>query len=240
MVKQALIYSSFLLLLASCSSLKPLVSSDKKQQEQPPAPPIAVKKEVKFLDNINTGIETGPRTQEQNDEKKEVMSTNVYTRDEYPALRNSEIEKTSSLQVKYSLLLNTEVENVQNLKMFEFIDEWYGTRYHLGGTTKKGIDCSAFTQLLFSSVYGISLARTARDQYRNSSRISRTHLQQGDLLFFNTRGGVSHVGVYLQNNKFVHASTSGGVTISDLYDPYWLRRFVGVGRLNTEPGVVKQ
>ncbi|TAL43619.1 MAG: NlpC/P60 family protein, partial [Chitinophagaceae bacterium] len=90
------------------------------------------------------------------------------------------------------------------------------------------------------SVYGISLARTARDQYRNSSRISRTHLQQGDLLFFNTRGGVSHVGVYLQNNKFVHASTSGGVTISDLYDPYWLRRFVGVGRLNTEPGVVKQ
>jgi len=70
MVKQALIYSSFLLLLASCSSLKPLVSSDKKQQEQPPAPPIAVKKEVKFLDNINTGIETGPRTQEQTMRKK--------------------------------------------------------------------------------------------------------------------------------------------------------------------------
>ena len=70
-------------------------------------------------------------------------------------------------------------------------------------------------------------------------KISRTHLRTGDLIFFNTRGGVSHVGVYLQNNKFIHASTSSGVMISDLYDSYWLRRFIGVGRMPIEPGMVK-
>jgi murein DD-endopeptidase / murein LD-carboxypeptidase len=55
-------------------------------------------------------------------------------------------------------------------------------------------------------------------------------LKEGDLVFFNTTGGVSHVGVYLQNNKFVHASTSGGVMISDLDESYWAKRFIGIGR----------
>jgi lipoprotein Spr len=116
--------------------------------------------------------------------------------------------------------------------MFEFIDSWYGTPYKLGGTSKAGIDCSAFTQFLFSAVYCISLPRTTKEQYSLTSRISRTELKEGDLIFFNTRGGVSHVGVYLQNNKFVHSSTSGGVMISDIFEEYWVKRFVGVGRLN--------
>jgi hypothetical protein len=85
-------------------------------------------------------------------------------------------------------------------------------------------------QILFSSVYGVSIPRTAHEQYKATTRVSRTELKEGDMVFFNTRGGVSHVGFYLQNNKFVHAST-GGVTISDLFDPYYLRRFVGVGRV---------
>jgi cell wall-associated NlpC family hydrolase len=111
------------------------------------------------------------------------------------------------------------------------LDEWMGARYHLGGTTKQGIDCSALMQILFAGLYGINLPRTAREQYDFSKRISRTELKEGDLVFFNTIGGVSHVGMYLQNNKFIHAST-GGVTISDLYDEYWSRKFIGVGRIN--------
>jgi lipoprotein Spr len=71
-----------------------------------------------------------------------------------------------------------------------------------------------------------------------TNRISRTELKEGDLIFFNTHGGISHVGVYLQNNKFVHASTSGGVMISDIFDEYWVRRFVGVGRLKDRESVV--
>lgn len=144
----------------------------------------------------------------------------------------------SPLQIKYAELLNADYSTMSNIPMFEFIDEWYGTRYRLGGTTKKGIDCSALTQYLFSFVYGLTIPRTAREQYRYSSRISRTELQEGDLVFFNTRGGVSHVGVYLQNNKFVHAATSSGVMISDLYDDYWARRFIGVGRVEKEDTIM--
>ena len=140
--------------------------------------------------------------------------------------------------MKYAVLLSTPAEEVKNTKMFEFIDDWYGTPYRLGGTTKKGVDCSAFSQFLFASVYGFSIPRTAREQYNLTSRISRTELKEGDLIFFNTRGGVSHVGVYLQNNKFVHVSTSGGVVISDIFDEYWVRRFVGVGRLKEKESIV--
>src|SRR6202008_4053006 len=122
-------------------------------------------------------------------------------------------------------------EEVKNTRMFEFIDDWYGTPYRLGGTTKKGVDCSAFSQFLFASVYGLSIPRTAREQYNLTSRISRTQLIEGDLIFFNTRGGISHVGVYLQNNKFVHASTTGGVMISDMAEAYYARRFIRAGRI---------
>ena len=145
------------------------------------------------------------------------------------------METASALQMKYAILMNTEVENIKNMDLLKKIDDWYGTRYCMGGTTSKCIDCSAFMQILFSSVYGMNLPRTAREQYRASTRISRTDLAEGDLVFFNTRGGVSHVGFYLQNNKFVHAST-GGVTISDLFDPYYLRRFIGVGRIEKATG----
>ena len=89
---------------------------------------------------------------------------------------------------------------------------------------------------MMSDVYGFTLPRTAREQFKEGHRVSKTELKQGDLVFFNTTGGISHVGIYLQNNKFVHASTSFGVTISDLFDPYYLGRFLGVGRMD-KPGV---
>jgi murein DD-endopeptidase / murein LD-carboxypeptidase len=122
------------------------------------------------------------------------------------------------------------VGQVQNIPLYQNIDDWYGTRYKLGGTTKNGIDCSAFVQTIFVSAFGIALPRTARDQYNVTRRISRTELQEGDLLFFNTRGGISHVGIYLQNNKFVHASLSG-VMISDMFETYYVKHFVAAGRI---------
>jgi lipoprotein Spr len=80
------------------------------------------------------------------------------------------------------------------------------------------------------------LPRTAREQYKASERISRTELKEGDLVFFNTRGGVSHVGIYLQNNKFIHASVSNGVVVSDMFDAYYLKRYVGAGRMENKGG----
>ena len=141
------------------------------------------------------------------------------------------IEGAEALQFKYSLLLDIEVEMIRNINLFRMIDDWYGVKYLFGGTSKRGIDCSALMQVLFTSLYGIALPRTAKMQYDFSRKISRTELKEGDLLFFNTRGGVSHVGMYLSNNKFLHASTSNGVTISDMFDPYYSKRLIGTGRV---------
>ena len=141
------------------------------------------------------------------------------------------VEGAEALQFKYSLLMDIEVELIKNISLFRLIDDWYGVKYLFGGTSKKGIDCSALMQVLFTSVYGIALPRTAKMQYDFSRKISRTELKEGDLLFFNTRGGVSHVGMYLTNNKFLHSSTTNGVTISDMFDPYYSKRLIGVGRV---------
>jgi len=190
------------------------------------------KGDVKFLDDIS--VEVAPINTSNSD------PSTVFTSKKSETVLNSkkviepsskpDIEAAQKLQFKYALILDTEVEMVKNINLVSLIDEWMGTRYRLGGTSKSGIDCSAFMQVLFTGIYGISLPRTAREQYNMSQRISRTDLKEGDLIFFNTTGGVSHVGMYLQNNKFVHASSSG-VTISDIFDEYWVKRFIGVGRV---------
>lgn len=236
MLKQVSIYSLLIVLLASCSSLKTAFTG---HRQSAPASNGTVKKETKFLNQIDVPVEAN-RTRKGGQDETVSAKNETESKKEKTKGRN-DAENLSALQVKYAVLLNTPAEEVKYTKMFEFIEEWYGTPYRLGGTTKKGIDCSAFTQFLFTSVYGLSIPRTAREQYDLTNRISRTQLKEGDLIFFNTRGGVSHVGVFLQNNKFVHASTSGGVMISDIFDEYWARKFVGVGRLkNAEPVVISR
>jgi NlpC/P60 family len=143
----------------------------------------------------------------------------------------SPLEMYSINQFKYAIQLDVPVENLANTSLYNLIEEWWRTPYRMGGTTKKGIDCSAFVQTLMLSVFAVQLPRTAREQRTASTKIETDDLREGDLVFFNTRGGVSHVGVYLHNNKFVHASTSSGVMISDLNDDYWRRKFLGAGRI---------
>ena len=234
MLKQATLYSIMIVLLASCASLKTAFTGN--QGTASTNNSTSVKKETKFLDQIDMPVKSSKGVKEKEQEKSIAKKETSTTRNS--THRESDAENLSALQIKYAVLLSTPAEDVKNTKMFEFIDDWYGTPYHLGGTTKKGVDCSAFSQFLFASVYGLSIPRTAREQYNLTSRISRTQLTEGDLIFFNTRGGISHVGVYLQNNKFVHASTSGGVMISDIFDEYWVRRFVGVGRLKEKESIV--
>ena len=143
---------------------------------------------------------------------------------------SSPIENMTSIQYKYAMMMDVDIESLCNLSLFGFIDEWFGTRYRLGGTTKKGIDCSALTGALLLAVYGFSVPRTARQQYNASDHIEKEDLKEGDLVFFNTHGGVSHVGVYLENDYFLHASTHG-VTISNLDDKYYSKRFICGGRV---------
>lgn len=149
-----------------------------------------------------------------------------------PAVENN-IEKISALQFKYAMMMDVEVEALTNTALFNFIDDWYGTHYRMGGTTKKGIDCSAFSGTLLSTIFSLNLPRTANEQYKVCEHLNKEDLMPGDLVFFHTRGrGVSHVGVYLSNNHFVHSSSSDGVKISSLDEAFYSRTFVGGGRVN--------
>ncbi|MFI5186031.1 MAG: C40 family peptidase [Chitinophagales bacterium] len=227
MLKKILPAFAFIALLAGCSSIKPLAFTNSKQAS---IQDNETRKEIKFLD-ISSGDNNNKEPKSTIKEERSSGPnpvTSVETN--FSITKSSDVEKLSPIQLKYSQLLNTDVEQIQNLSLYQTIDDWYGTHYKLGGTTKKGIDCSAFVQTIFASVFGVTLPRMARDQYKATRRISRTELQEGDLLFFNTRGGVSHVGIYLQNNKFVHASISG-VMISDMFEPYYVKHFISAGRV---------
>lgn len=140
------------------------------------------------------------------------------------------LETFMPFQFKYAILLNESVEKLTNVLLYKTIDDWYGTRYRYGGSTDRGIDCSAFMQVLAGYAFGWMLPRTAHEQYAAMQRIGRSDLKEGDFVFFNTKGGVSHVGMYLQNDKFVHSSSSQGVSIDDLNDSYWNNRFIGARR----------
>ncbi|MBP6432076.1 MAG: C40 family peptidase [Ferruginibacter sp.] len=146
----------------------------------------------------------------------------------------SAIEACTSVQFKYAQLMNVEVESLTNTKLLNFMEEWWATRYRYGGTTKKGIDCSSLTGTLLKDVYGVTVPRTAREQYRISNKLTRDELREGDFVFFNTRGGVSHVGIYLANGYFVHSSVSSGVTISSLNENYYSKKYISGGRPDLE------
>jgi len=143
------------------------------------------------------------------------------------------IDRAVPVQFRYSILMNTEVEYLSNTALYNFIDNWWGTPYRIGGMTQRGVDCSAFVQNLNAAIFNIALPRTSIEQYDASHRIPMKEVREGDLIFFGTKGKISHVGVYLQNNKFVHASTSSGVMISDLSEPYWSKRFSTAARPDT-------
>lgn len=101
--------------------------------------------------------------------------------------------------------------------------QWRGTPYRLGGYDKNGIDCSGFVAKTFDQLFNIQLPRTTTAQSKTGQKIKQKQLQAGDLVFFKiaNRGKLRHVGIYLSNNQFLHASTSKGVIVSNLNNKYW-------------------
>ena len=109
--------------------------------------------------------------------------------------------------------------------------DYIGVPYVFGGTSPYGFDCSGYVQYVFANA-GISLPRTADVQYEVGTPISTTDLVSGDLVFFSTYTyGASHVGIYLGENKFIHASSSRGVTIDSLGSSYWSSHYIGARRI---------
>ncbi len=121
-------------------------------------------------------------------------------------------------------------------KMLMEIIKYLNVPYQYGGNSKSGIDCSAFTQNIYKSTLSVNLFRSAREQYKQGEVISDVDdLQFGDLVFFDTRSGVSpgHVGIYIGDELFAHASSKKGVTISSITHSYYKTRFMSGRRIKS-------
>ena len=234
---QKLAFVSFCFLLYSCKSLQRLNARDTSAKHSDAK--TKKRTNIRFLDGIAISGNSNPQAAEPQNthaarKRKEERPQTIYAPSTDAASGSYNIENANGLQFKYAILLDALVERLSNVLLLQNMDHWWGTRYSYGGSTKDGIDCSAFTQIMLRDVYKTGISRTARAQYDNSNHIAMEELTQGDLVFFQTVGrDISHVGIYLTNNKFVHAATSGGVMISDLNDAYWRSRYKGAGRVLT-------
>lgn len=117
------------------------------------------------------------------------------------------------------------VENIRDssikAKLLKQYVEWHKTPYKMGGLSKRGVDCSGFVYITFRSQFGFTIPRTTESQVKIGTKVARDNLQVGDLVFFQTSFFYNHVGIYLGESKFLHASTSRGVIISSLNEQYW-------------------
>lgn len=127
---------------------------------------------------------------------------------------------------------NPAIKPIDQSKMMREISRYMGVPYLYGGTTAQGLDCSGYTMLVYKNAIGKSLPRSAAEQAKVGRSIQLADLKFGDLVFFNTTGEqYSHVGIYLGDDLFAHASVTLGVTISSLQSSYYEKRYVGARRI---------
>jgi probable lipoprotein NlpC len=132
----------------------------------------------------------------------------------------------------YSQKLGVKLQGNEDLNLLETMTSWKGTPYRYGGNTKKGTDCSGFVNSVYKEAYGKQLQRSSKDMVHDVKFVSKKELKAGDLLFFKINGkNISHVGIYIADNKFIHASTKSGVVVNDLDQEYYVKTFYKAGRV---------
>lgn len=134
---------------------------------------------------------------------------------------------------EYSKKLGIVLNGTENIQLIMAVDEWLGTPFKWGGCSKYGIDCSCLVQSIYKNVYGIKLNRTTVGMFTDELiPVDKENLKEGDLIFFKIRNNrISHVGIYLKDNKFVHSTLTKGVMINDLDQNYYRKRFLAAGRV---------
>ncbi|MBN1279585.1 MAG: C40 family peptidase [Chlorobium sp.] len=121
---------------------------------------------------------------------------------------------------------------------FGDVKQFFGIRYRFGGQTTSGFDCSGFVRFMYDRIFSMKLPRTSREMASIGEKVERSELKPGDLVFFQTRGNrISHVGIFVGNDAFVHASVSKGITEDKLKQNYYDKRYAGAVRVldNTIP-----
>jgi probable lipoprotein NlpC len=132
----------------------------------------------------------------------------------------------------YSQKLGVQLEGKEDKKLIKAMAAWKGVPYRYGAASKRGTDCSGFTSQLYSEVYGKKLHRSSKDQVKDVRYISKRSLKTGDLIFFKIKSRkVSHVAVYVADNKFIHATTRKGVMVDDMDNKYYKKYYYKSGRV---------
>ena len=141
-------------------------------------------------------------------------------------------EDESALQKCQLVFLDINMED--NHKLYLESAKWIGVPYRGGGDSKRGTDCSGLTYQIYRKVYRTQVPRNTEDLRKESTKVAKRNLREGDLVFFSSsrsRKKVAHVGIYLKNGKFIHASTSKGVIVSRLSEDYYTRHWISGGRI---------
>jgi cell wall-associated NlpC family hydrolase len=191
----------------------------------PKSPPPEEKKDLRYSQNQTTPTDT-LSIDDYDDENDE----DIEPAPEDEAIDISEVMSRFSAK---SEDISVENSSLKERTLMEII-KYLNTPYKFGGNSKKGIDCSAFTQTVFNNASYYNLLRTAREQYTQGVAVDKSELQFGDLVFFNTRRRVrpGHVGIYIGDNLFAHASTKQGVIVSSLDHDYYTRTYMGARRVD--------
>ncbi|HVA99343.1 MAG TPA: C40 family peptidase [Bacteroidia bacterium] len=146
-------------------------------------------------------------------------------------VETSENNTNQKIQEKYAIKLGVPQNDISNIALYRLIDKWYGVPYKFGGKTMAGIDCSDFVSVVFHDVYDKNISGTAASMYEQCKKISTKNLREGDLIFFKIgTKNISHIAIYLQNNKFVHATVHRGIMIDDLNESYYKKYYFACGR----------
>jgi len=134
---------------------------------------------------------------------------------------------------EYSRILGYSLSGTEDPLLLREVATWIGTPHRMGGTTRQGADCSGFVGEVFRAIYGIQLPRTSTAMALFTREIPQNQLRDGDLVFFITRKGakINHVGIYLSNGRFIHVSSTRGVMVSQLSEPFFVRSFYKAGRV---------
>lgn len=180
----------------------------------------------------NTGDYKKLHTSSSNTKKKQVNTQDTQGSNTNPGnLTKEEILREDPSKIQTLVKNSPKTPPPPSKKSFESITKsWIGTRYKLGGSTKNGADCSGFVMQIYKEKLQISLPHNAAAMFKMGQSISVKQLQEGDLVFFGNAWGINHVGIYLSNSRFIHASSSKGVIITPMNDSYWKPKYKGARR----------
>jgi lipoprotein Spr len=155
---------------------------------------------------------------------------NVYTNEVLPVQTSNDTHELLSKQ------FNLKLSQKDNIELYDISSKWLKTPYKMGGNSKKGVDCSGFVNAVYKDVYKKTLNRSTANIFKKDiAKVELSNLNEGDLVFFRTGKGdkkvPNHVGIYLKDGKFIHASTSKGVIVSSLDEQYYKKAWISGGKV---------